>query len=172
MVNLKAFALAAGLLSLVQIPAVYAQFIDDDMGGADASFQQNSANFSSSLDSTASDMRQSYDASQQAASNRNLTNMQANQDTTQAAQQAFQNTQEQMVLSGGAYNSQGFIWGGLGGFGGGGLGLGGGFGGGSSVNWGSGAPAISAPRYGNDSSVLSRYYGNRPRGGSRGFSSN
>lgn len=170
MVNLKAFTLAVGLLSLVQIPAVNAQFIDDDMGGADASFQQNSADFNSSLDSTASNMRQSYDASQQAASSRNLTNMQANQDTTQAAQQAFQNTQEQMVLSGGAYNSQGFIWGGLGGFGGG-LGLGSGFGGGSTVNWGSAAPAISAPRYGNDSSVLSRYYGNRSRG-SRGFSSN
>lgn len=170
MVNLKAFALVAGLFSLVQIPAVYAQFIDDDMGGSDASFQQESANFSSSLDSTATNMRQSYDASQQAASNRNLTNMQANQDTTQAAQQAFQNTQEQMVLSGGAYNSQGFMWGGLGGWGGGG-----GFGSGmtsSGVNWGSGAPAISAPRYGNDSSVLSRYYGNRSRGGSRGFSSN
>lgn len=170
MAKIRTCLLLSALLGFSQAPSALAQFLDSDMGSSDAAFQQDTANFGSSLDSAATNMRSNYDSSQQAAANRYLTNMQANQDTMQASEQAFQNTQQEMVMSGGAYNSQGFMWGGLGGWGGGG-----GFGNATTttpVNWGTmPSGGFSRPSYGGGNSVLSRYYGSRSGGGQRGLRS-
>ncbi len=143
-------------LTTLAAPAAMADFMD---GNSDAQFQSSLDSFSSSLDSLPSRQRREDDYSNASESHRYLTNMQANQTDTQAtAQQSFQNTQEQMVLSGGAYNTQGNYGYGMGGMGFGmGMGMGMGMGGGSSQitpdNWGSGAaPAINTPNYGG------RYY--------------
>lgn len=154
----------ASMLSVLflQAPPVLAQ----GLGSADASIEQGFSNFDSSLDNTGSQMSSQYSQAENAASNRYLTNVQANQGVENEADRVFQEGQEQMLAGGGAYNSQGFIWG-NGGFGGGG-GMGGGMLSGNlspiaSPNW-NGSPSIRAPRYGSYNSVLSNYYGNmRPR---------
>jgi hypothetical protein len=145
------------------------------LGSADASIEQGFSNFDSSLDSTASQMSQDYTSRQNDATNRYLNNAQANQDTENESERIFQDGQEQMIAGGGAYNSQGFM------FGGGLGGMGGGFGGGmlgsgqmgqmASPSWSTGG-AIRAPKYGSYNSVLSNYYGNvRPRARSRSIDS-
>lgn len=131
----------------------------------DAAIQQSFENFGASLDSQGAEMSQMHDTSEQAAANRNLTNMQAAQDTAAAAERQFQDGQEQMVLGGGAYNSQGFIWGspwgGMGGGGGSALGSGNLIPSVPATSW-SDSPAIRHPGYDSYNSVLRSYY-NRPR---------
>lgn len=151
--------LGFSLISLA-VPAAMADFIDDSN---DASFQANADSFSSSLDNLSARQRRESDYSNMQDAHRYLTNSQANQtDTWKTSQDMFNNTQQEMVMSGGAYNNQGFILGGMGGMmggGGGGGGWGGssgGFGGGGQIipdQFGSGAPnTFSAPAYGG------RYY--------------
>lgn len=161
----RATVLASVLTVLIlQAPSALAQGI----GSSDASMEQSFSNFDASLDNTATQMSESTTQAENAASSRYLTNAQANQDTENEAERYFQDGQEQMIAGGGAYNSQGFMFGGgLGGFGGGGFGGGGMLGGNLSnlaaPNW-NGSPSIRAPRYGSHNSVLSNYYGNvRPR---------
>lgn len=157
----RAMVLASTLAVLIlQAPSALAQGI----GSADASMEQSFSNFNDSLDSTASDMAQQTNQNQNNAASRYLSNSQANQDTENEAERYFQDSQEQMIAGGGAYNSQGFMFGGgLGGWGGGGGMLGGNISNIAAPSWG-GGQSIRAPRYGNSNSVLSNYYGNvRPR---------
>ena len=136
-------------------------------GAEDAAIQNEFSNFSAGLDSQSQEMQSLRDNSASNAASTNLTNMQANEDTENAANQAFQNGQEQMLNSGGAYNSQGFVWGspwgGMGGFGGGG---------GSalgsnmvpslpSTSW-SGEPLIRGPKEGYNGVLKSYYNSARP----------
>lgn len=149
--------LGFSLISLAAPAAIADDFINDS---TDASFQAQSDSFSSSLDNLSSRQRRETDYSNMQEAHRYLTNAQANQtDTWKTSQDAFNNTQQQMVLSGGAYNSQGFILGGMGAMG---LG-GGGYGGwGSNSNGGSSItpdsfgsqqpPTFQTPNYGG------RYY--------------
>lgn len=149
--------LGFSLVSLAVPAAMADDFIDDS---ADASFQANSDSFSSSLDNLSSRQRRETDYSNMQEAHRYLTNAQANQtDTWKTSQDAFNNTQQQMVLSGGAYNSQGFILGGMGamGLGGAGGGWGGNSnGGGGQIipdSFGGGQPpTFNTPNYGG------RYY--------------
>lgn len=156
----KVLALASFLWLLAPV-AIADPFIDDRNGVSDEYFENSFDGFSNSLDNVGSKMRRDYDYSQLSDSHRYLTNMQANQtDTWKTSQDAFKNSQAQMVLSGGAYNGNGSY-----GYYGGGMGLGGGMGGGagnSSYNmtpdtWGSGGSAgtgnFSKPRF------RSRWYG-------------
>lgn len=103
-----------------------------DFSRQSANDDQNFSDFDRSLDSQGAQMAQQYNASENAAANRQLTYNQASDITFQESQQAFQNTQEEMLLSGGAYNqpNMGFMpMPMLGGYGGGyGAGYGGGFG--------------------------------------------
>lgn len=119
----------------------------DDM--SDASFNSEVDDFNSSLDSQGDRMRQSYDASEQSRANTALTRAQAERMTTlHTWEQSFQNTQQEMVQSGGGYNSNGsgFMGGWGGGYGGwgtgGGGGMDGGMGGGSSFQ-----PTMVSPDY-------------------------
>lgn len=140
-------------------PAAMADFIDSN---ADDAFQSETESFGSSLDNTASRQRRETDYSNMSAAHRTLVNSQSNQtDTWKTSQDAFNNTQKEMVLSGGAYNNQGFIWGGAGlgsGWGNGGGGMYG-SGGGSNLtpdSWGqSQPPTFNSPSFGG------RYYGRR-----------
>ncbi|MBX9568419.1 MAG: hypothetical protein K2X77_05960 [Candidatus Obscuribacterales bacterium] len=156
----RLLVLGFSLISLAVPAAMADDFIDDS---ADASFQADSDSFSSSLDNLSSRQRRESDYSNMQEAHRYLTNQQANQtDTWKVSQDAFNNTQQQMVLSGGAYNNQGFIWpggfgGGMGGGGGGGWGgSAGGFGGGGQIipdQFSSGQPpTFQTPNYGG------RYY--------------
>ncbi len=159
----RAIVLASALSVLIlQAPAVLAQ----GLGSADATIEQGFSNFDSSLDNTSTQMSSQYAQQEGAASNRYLTNVQANQGTENEAERVFQDGQQQMIAGGGAYNSQGFIGGGFGGgYGGmgGGSMLGGNISNIAAPNW-SGQPSIRTPRYGSYNSVLSGYYGNmRPR---------
>lgn len=162
--NRKSLLLLSLSVLTLSVPAAMADFMD---GNADAAFNSSADSFSSSLDSLPSRQRRESDYSNMSEAHRNLTNMQAIQtDTWKTSQDAFQNTQQEMVMSGGAYNNQGFIMGGMGGYGGMGYGSGGwgaGSGGGSNITpdtWGSGQPpSFQTPNYGG------RYY-------RRGFSTN
>lgn len=103
-----------------------------DFARQSSSDDQGFSDFEHSLDNQGTRMAQQYNSDQNAAANRQLTYNQASDITYQESQQAFQNTQEEMLLSGGAYNQPnlGFTpMPMLGGYGGGyGAGYGGGFG--------------------------------------------
>jgi len=92
--------------------AAHAQYLISQGADLDADFNS----FESGLDRQSSEMSNLRMRERRNAAQVNLINQQANQDTENSAEQQFQNGQEQMINSGGAYNNQGFMWGG--GFGG------------------------------------------------------
>lgn len=158
--KLKVFILVSSLLCLSTPLAFADDFID---GVSDDYFQNSFADFNDTMDKMGSQMRRDYDYSQLSAAHRNLTNQQAIQtDTWKTSQDAYRNTQEGMVLSGGSYNSNGsygyFTGMGLGGMMGGGYGGGGG--GGSNITpdtWGSGGN--QSGYFQHPKRYVGRYYG-------------
>ncbi len=89
----------------ISAPAVMAADFDDSI------IQHNFASFSDSLDRTSKDMVLAHESEEKGVAERYALQAKANQDTELAGQREFQRGQQQMLDSGGAYNSQGFIWG-------------------------------------------------------------
>lgn len=81
------------------------------LGIEDASILSGFDSFDESLERTGRNMRSAYDNSQRAAAERYQAQAKTTRETELSAMREFQRGQCQMVLSGGAYNSQGFIWG-------------------------------------------------------------
>ncbi len=96
------FALTALTLNA---PAVMAADFSDSI------IQHSFNSFSDSLDRTSRDMRIAHENAEKNAAQRYALQAKANRDTELAAEREFQRGQQQMINSGGAYNSQGFIWG-------------------------------------------------------------
>lgn len=83
------------------------------MAGVDADpLDRDFDSFEGGLDKQGARMQRERDRSERSAARVNRTNQQANWDTERTVNQEFQRGQEQMVNSGGAYNTQGFVYGG------------------------------------------------------------